>query len=43
VTNLITPRELFSPIFLQTSSLFHASGLDIPFPVLEIALIQAEL
>jgi len=33
VTKLITPRELFSPIFLKTSSLFHASGLDNQFPV----------
>jgi len=42
VTNLIRPtsRALFSPIFLQTSSIFHASGLDIPFPV-ESTLISS--
>ena len=33
VANLITFRALFSPIFLQRSSQFHASGLDSPFPV----------
>jgi len=31
VTSLITPYALFSTIFLQSSSLFHASGLDNPF------------
>jgi len=46
VTNLITPRALFSPTFLQSCSLFHASDLDNPFPVRckdLVALIQAEL
>ena len=33
MTNLITPHALFSPIFLQRTSLFHASGLDNPFPI----------
>ena len=28
MTNLITPRALFSPIFLQSSTLFHESGLE---------------
>jgi len=31
MTNLITPRALFSPIFLQSCSQFHESGLDNPF------------
>jgi len=33
VTKLIIHRTLFFPTFLQRSSLFHASGLDNPFPV----------
>jgi len=33
VTKLIIHRVLFFPTFLQRSSLFHASGLDNPFPV----------
>jgi len=31
VTNLITPRSLFSPIFLQSCSVIHESGSDNPF------------
>jgi len=30
VTNVITPHTLFFPICLQSSSLFHESGLDNP-------------
>jgi len=32
VTNLITPRSLFSPIFLQSCSVIHESGSDDPLP-----------
>jgi len=31
MTNLITPRALFSPLFLQSYSLFYESGSDNPF------------
>jgi len=31
MTNLITRRALFSPLFLQSCYLFHESGLDNPF------------
>jgi len=31
VTNLITPRSLFSPVFLQSCSVIHESGSDNPF------------
>jgi len=43
VTNLITPRALFSPIFMQTTSLFHASGADISHSLLDAKISEIAL